>query len=349
MFESSSVVVEQTNDASPIAQGLVGYGPLGLAISDQLTFEEWQAAGETLKRMEGAIQWWVGDWLVYGERKWGEMYSQALDATSKAYQTLANYKYVAEKFEFSRRRENLTWGHHEAVAGIDNPDHLLDLAEQEDWSIRELRAEVSKATRQAKHLAIAASADKQPVPLGPFPLIYADPPWKWGHFGEKDKENEAGKGRTPDQHYPTLTYDEIKQFKIGDKPIAEIANKNAALFLWCTSANLALALEVMEAWGFEYKTHFVWVKDKTGLGLICRNQHEILLYGTRGAMPGPQVQFSSVFSYPRGEHSAKPPEIRTAIEQMYPDFKQQHRLELFARGRIDGWSTYGFEARQEAA
>jgi hypothetical protein len=125
MFESSSVVVEQTNDASPIAQGLVGYGPLGLAISDQLTFEEWQAAGETLKRMEGAIQWWVGDWLVYGECKWGEMYSQALDATSKAYQTLANYKYVAEKFQFSRRRENLTWGHHEAVAGLDNPKRLL--------------------------------------------------------------------------------------------------------------------------------------------------------------------------------------------------------------------------------
>ena len=110
-----------------------------------------------------------------------------------------------------------------------------------------------------------------------------------------------------------------------------------------------LAKEVMEAWGFDYKAHAVWVKDKTGLGLVFRNQHEVLLYGTRGVMPGPQVQFSSVFSYPRGEHSAKPPEIRAAIEQMYPDFKQQHRLEIFARGHIDDWSTYGFEALSEVA
>jgi N6-adenosine-specific RNA methylase IME4 len=74
-----------------------------------------------------------------------------------------------------------------------------------------------------------------------------------------------------------------------------------------------------------------------------------LLYGTskRGNMPAPQYQPPSVFLYPRGEHSAKPPEIRIEIEKMYPDFDAATRCELFYRkadGEIDGWTTYGFEA-----
>ena len=108
--------------------------------------------------------------------------------------------------------------------------------------------------------------------------------------------------------------------------------------------NLERALQVMSAWDFEFKASAVWVKDKTGLGLIFRNMHEILLYGTRGAMPGPQFQPPSVFSYRRGQHSAKPPEIRGIIERMYPDFDEATRLELFARDRVSGWTVYGFEA-----
>jgi N6-adenosine-specific RNA methylase IME4 len=209
----------------------------------------------------------------------------------------------------------------------------------------------SQVSRQEKHQKIAATAKvrSQLVHLGPFPLIYADPPWKWGHFGEADKENEAGKGRTPDQHYPTLTYDEIEQFDINGRPISEIAHKDAALFLWCTSANIEFALQVMKAWGFTYKAHAVWDKGKTGLGLVFRNQHEPLLYGTRGNIPGPQYQPSSVFAYPRGRHSAKPPEIRAEIERMYPEFDAKTRLELFARETVNGWTSYGFESHNLAA
>jgi N6-adenosine-specific RNA methylase IME4 len=83
---------------------------------------------------------------------------------------------------------------------------------------------------------------------------------------------------------------------------------------------------------------------QTGLGLVFRNQHEVLLYGTRGDMPGPQYQPPSVFHYPRGRHSAKPPEVRIEIEKMYPDFDETTRLELFAREKLPGWTPYGFEA-----
>jgi N6-adenosine-specific RNA methylase IME4 len=205
------------------------------------------------------------------------------------------------------------------------------------------RSVLSKLNRQQKHQNIAARAISGLEVIGPFPLIYADPPWKWGHFGAQDQENEKGKGRTPDQHYPTLTYDEIKDFCVGVKLVREVAYRDAALFMWCTSANIVLALEVLTAWGFEYKSHAVWVKDRTGTGLVFRNQHELLLYGTRGDMPGPQFQPSSVFQFPRTAHSAKPPEVRSAIERMYPDFGKDTRLELFARGEIEEWTTYGFE------
>ena len=95
--------------------------------------------------------------------------------------------------------------------------------------------------------------------------------------------------RTPDQHFETLTWDEIIDFMIDGKLVRDIAGARAALFLWCTSSNLHRALEVMEAWGFTFKASAVWVKDKTGLGLVFRNGHEVVLYGTlQGDMPGPQ-------------------------------------------------------------
>ena len=195
-------------------------------------------------------------------------------------------------------------------------------------------------SRVEKHRSIREGAKRRMVleRPGPFPLVYADPPWSFEIY------SEMGAERTPDQHYPTLTDDQIKNYHINGVPMREVAHRDAALLLWCTSSNVHRALDIMEAWGFTFKASAVWVKDKSGLGLIFRNQHELLLYGTRGHMPGPQVQHKSVFAYPRGEHSAKPPEIRTAIEQMYPDFNEQTRLELFAREKTAGWTPYGFEA-----
>ena len=193
-------------------------------------------------------------------------------------------------------------------------------------------------SRIEKHRDIARRARLSTEPIGPFPLIYADPPWTFDIYSDKGLE------RTPTQHYETLTDEEIALFKVGGKTVEAIADRAATLLLWCTSSNVHRALEIVKAWGFEFKTSAVWDKGVTGLGLVFRNQHELLLYATRGDMPGPQYQPPSVFRFERGEHSAKPPEIRAEIERMYPDFDASTRLELFARGRIEGWSTYGLEA-----
>ena len=111
-----------------------------------------------------------------------------------------------------------------------------------------------------------------------------------------------------------------------------------------------LGLQVMDAWGFEFKSSAAWVKWKdgklqTGMGLVFRNAHEVLLYGTRGKMPGPQYQPPSVFMYPRGRHSAKPEEIRADIERMFPAFADERtRLELFGRSKVKGWTVRGYES-----
>ena len=206
-----------------------------------------------------------------------------------------------------------------------------------------------KASRQKRHAVIVANAAAVAGDIGPFPLIYADPPWQFKIYSEKGLE------RTPDQHYPTLTDDEIKDFRVGGKRVRDLAHRDAALLMWCTSSNLERALGILDAWGFTFKSSAVWVKlgpegkPISGLGFVFRNMHEILLYGTRGNMPGPQYQPPSVFMYPRGDHSAKPPEIRTEIEKMYPDFDAKTRAELFSRECAAGWTSYGFEAGAEAA
>lgn len=289
---------------------------------------------------------------VRAERRLGAMMAQQ----PKAKPIPKSGKTAPKKLGFFNNPSFLDAGIDKNLANRARQLQALDAKKFEDL-VREGREDVhrsversalSKIIRQEKHRNIAAKAANQASEiLGPFPLIYADPPWKWGHFGEQDKENEAGKGRTPDQHYPTLTYDEIKDFRIGKKHISQIAHKDAALFMWCTSANIELALQVMQAWGFTYKAHAVWVKDRSGTGLIFRNRHEPLLYGTRGNMPGPQRQPQSVFEFPRGRHSAKPPEIRTEIEKMYPDFDAKTRIELFARESVKGWTVYGNQAHQD--
>jgi hypothetical protein len=83
-----------------------------------------------------------------------------------------------------------------------------------------------RESRLAKHQKIAGAATGRLENLGPFPLIYADPPWKFEIY------SEIGAERTPDQHYPTLSDQEIIDFKVGGKPVKDIAHKDAALFLW---------------------------------------------------------------------------------------------------------------------
>ena len=164
-------------------------------------------------------------------------------------------------------------------------------------------------------------------------MILADPPWRYEHVktGSRAIENQ----------YPTLTLDDICEL-----PVAQVFADKAILFLWATSPKVAEALQVMTAWGFDYRTCAVWVKDRIGMGYYFRQRHELLLVGTRGGMspPPPDARTDSVITAPRGAHSAKPAEVHGMIEAMYPNYR---RLELFARAPTDGWHVWGNEIEGE--
>jgi N6-adenosine-specific RNA methylase IME4 len=294
-----------------------------------------QSWGEALDIREERLRarWLLGRTLDKIERGKGNRFSQ----TGKLYSNLLS-QWNLNKNRAQEAQRIGTLPEDELQAAFDDArerDILLDFESLIDLA----RPYWYQASRERKHQVIYETATEDAEAFGPFPLIYADPPWKFEIYSPKGLE------RTPDQHYPTLSDAEIADFKVAGRPVSEIANDDAALLLWCTSSNLARALEIMRAWDFTFKTSAVWVKDRSGTGLVFRNQHELLLYGTRGEMPGPLWQPRSVFTYPRGRHSAKPPEIRKAIERMYRNFDASARLELFARGNIPGWTTYGFEAR----
>ncbi|GAJ18890.1 unnamed protein product, partial [marine sediment metagenome] len=103
-------------------------------------------------------------------------------------------------------------------------------------------------------------------------------------------------------------------------PVQEIFADNAVLFLWATPPKIREALQVIETWGFEYRTGAVWVKDKFGMGYHFREQHELLFVAKKGDIPAPppKTRRSSVITAARTNHSKKPKEIYKIIQKMYP-------------------------------
>ena len=169
------------------------------------------------------------------------------------------------------------------------------------------------------------------VLTGPFEVLLADPPWQYEHSVSQSREIE--------NQYPTLSLEAICAIA---PEIRKQFSADSVLFLWATSPKLLEALQVMEAWGYEYRTCVVWVKDQIGMGYYVRQKHELLLIGKRGnlPMPLPENRPESVIMAPRGAHSAKPVEAYELIERMYPGHS---KLELFSREAREGWTAWGSE------
>ncbi len=170
-------------------------------------------------------------------------------------------------------------------------------------------------------------------PEGRYAVIYADPPWRYEH------PPIGASNRSIENHYPTMTLEEICTVPVGD-----ITTENAILFLWATAPKLAECFDVVGAWGFTYRTCMIWAKDKIGMGYHARNRHEILLIAKKGqlAPPEPADRPDSVVEAPRQAHSAKPAIFYELIERMYPGLP---KVELFSRSPRDGWAAWGNEAR----
>jgi N6-adenosine-specific RNA methylase IME4 len=199
-------------------------------------------------------------------------------------------------------------------------------ASNDPVDIKEVQAmRITLENQEAETLEATENAKRGELP----DLVLADPPWRYD-FAETDN-------RQIENQYPSATVEEI----CAMMPKTE---KNAVLFLWATVAKLREAFEVMDAWGFEYKTNAVWDKEKIGMGYWFRGQHELLLVGTKGSYSPPEqaMRVSSVFREARGKHSEKPECVYKFIESAFP---VAVKLEMFSRKQRDGWIAFGNEAK----
>lgn len=158
-----------------------------------------------------------------------------------------------------------------------------------------------------------------------FGTIYADPPWEY--------DKRVGRAAAS-RHYRTMSLTDICA-----EPVAQLVEENAHLHLWTTNGFLRDAFEVIEAWGFHYKSCFVWVKPQLGVGNYWRVSHEFLLLGVRGSLPFADRCQRSWLEATRTAHSHKPGIIRCLIEKVSPPAY----LELYGREEIHepGWTVYG--------
>lgn len=125
-----------------------------LVLPDDLTFDQWKLAGHTLRRMEGALRWWVGDWLRFGEDHFKEEFSQEIkEATGLSIKSQQNAMWVAGAIPVERRRTDISWSHHEKIAGIKDTelaDKLLESAATNEWTVNEFYGVVREARKQLK-------------------------------------------------------------------------------------------------------------------------------------------------------------------------------------------------------
>lgn len=174
-----------------------------------------------------------------------------------------------------------------------------------------------------------------------FSTILADPPWQF--------QNRTGK--MAPEHKRLSRYSTMKLQEIKDLPVEAIAEERAHLYLWVPNALLAEGMQVMEHWGFKYKTNLIWYKirkdggpDRRGVGFYFRNVTEMVLFGVRGKkirtlQPGRSQE--NIISSRKREHSKKPDEQYNIIESC----SWGPYLELFARGTRKGWVTWGNQAK----
>lgn len=203
----------------------------------------------------------------------------------------------------------------------------VEKCEENEWTVDrlkdELRSSILPDPSETDLEDVVTDLDEVIASGVKYQCIYADPPWQYNAT--------AAEGSAHDQ-YRTISTADLCRWKVP-----EVAADNAHLHMWATSPMLHDALRLLDAWGFEYKSQFIWHKPGKGLGHYWRINHEILLLGVRGELRFIDNSIDSVLPFPRGKHSAKPAGVRALVERATPG----PRLELFGREQVTGWTVLG--------
>lgn len=316
----------------------------GYELPEGLSFDEWAAEGTVLLSMARSCMWWVGDWIRYGEKRYGEKYAQAIETTGLSYQTIANAAWVADRVPPEQRSEVLDFSHHRAVASLETSPRgeILAKAAERAWTVREVEEAVRrfKAERKVIEAKLVSGAEhfngEVIEDLATAERIYSaiviDPPWRYDNRATRN--NAEGQYKQEDGRDET-TMSQADLLKL-DLPAAA----DAHLYLWVTNSFIRDGFELMEEWGFKYKTCLTWCKPQIGMGNYFRSTTEHVLFGMRGSLPTLRNNVPTHFVADRRHHSAKPESFFDLVESCSPG----PYLEMFARRRRFGWHVWGNEA-----
>lgn len=316
-------------DAKPMTLGHYTLMPTGLIVKGRPSFEEHEEVGKWIQNAHKASGFWLADWLRYSSTRpdWAAQIDQAVDHTGLSEKTLKNMRAVA-KIEPSRRRDDVPFSVHEAVAALPpvEQSEWLEQAASHGWDRRELRLNIQASKRRRV-------IEGQATLTGIYRVVYADFPWLYG-----DRPPSGSGAQT---HYSGMTIAD------GCKlPVQAHTYKDAVLFFWVPAPMLLEnpgPREIIEAWGFTPKTGVVWDKVHHNAGNYVSVRHEHLIIATRGSCTPdrPTPMFDSVVTERQeGEHSSKPASFRKMIERMYDG----PFLELFGREPVEGWDVFGNDA-----
>jgi DNA modification methylase len=259
----------QVRQNGQIALGAFVINPRGLTVAGNPTYDEWYQAGERLRYLEGALMWAIGDWLNYGEQKYGEMYAQAMEATDYSYQTLRDAKWVAGEIVSSTRQFDVPFGHYKEVAAQEPEvrDELLAAAEAGGWTQKQMReavqtykrAEIQRPNIDSRPGVTLIQDDMLAAlsSLGRFDLVIADPPynvtdWEWDEIG------------TP-QEFIDLTREWLTAVK-------RVLNDRYNLFWFCSPSFAADIEMVLRELGLPIQSRIVWHRRNMAMGSKAKNK-----------------------------------------------------------------------------
>lgn len=333
MDKNKEIVLQGTEVQIPNKVFLSDNG-MGLVFSKDVTEEELLIVGKTLKTVEGAVQFWIGDWI---NANWGKYEHGKYDEAEKLgydKELLRQYSFVSERIESVIRITVLSWSHHREVASLssDQQKHWLQQAVENNWTVRELKDAIKKAQKP----------EVLELPEGKYQILYIDPPWQYS-----DKLIK-GYGAV-EHHYPTLSIEQIRDYKDENgRLIKDLADKNAVLFLWVPIPillnDLSRIEDLIQSWKFRSVQTFIWDKQRHNYGHYVSATCELLLICIKGSyLPKCEKLENQLQSIKRSsKHSKKPEEFRQIINKMYSSGK---RIELFARKKTNGWDTWGDEIK----
>lgn len=307
--------------------------PVGRPSSSQ-----WMQAMQFASSAHEAAPYWVGSLVLYARSRkdWTGALDQLMTATGLAERTLENYAWIVQNVAEPERELAPSVQHAAEVAALPVREQRKFLAKARDEGLN--RRELRTVIRSHKRTRVI---EGQALLQGTYRVILADPPWSYTNSVVFDGGSDA----TAEAKYPTLTIEQLCAL-----PVAAHAAPNAVLFLWATAPLLMQnpgPREVLEAWGFAYKTNYVWDKVVGMPGAYSYACHEHLLVATRGSgtpdIPIRQHEHDSVIVAKRsGEHSEKPAVVRQMIQGLYPTGPY---LELFGRKPAEGWTVFGNDAK----